>query len=128
MAFDFDAAVGAPFRMQPGLRRLAPAALQLTPAAPGLPHMREKLAVLSTFASQALCSVPGCDAQAAIAATLALAATEHPGTMQWDGEVASALGVRCAPPTVRWRSGPAAVSAPATRSHGACVRCPRPGA
>jgi len=93
MAFDFDAAVGAPFRMQPGLRRLAPAALQLTPAAPGLPHMREKLAVLSAFAPQALCSVPGCDAQAAIAATLALAATEHPGTMQWDGEVASALGV-----------------------------------
>jgi len=31
MAFDFDAAVGAPFRMQPGLRRVAAGCQQLTP-------------------------------------------------------------------------------------------------
>ena len=33
--FDFDAAVSAPFRMQPGLRRLPAGSAQLTPLAPG---------------------------------------------------------------------------------------------
>ena len=49
MPFDFEAAVVAPFRMQPGLRRLAHGATQLTPLAPGGKHQREKLAVLSAF-------------------------------------------------------------------------------
>ena len=43
MSFDFDAAVTAPFRMQPGLRRLAPGTPQLTPLAPGSRHQREKM-------------------------------------------------------------------------------------
>ena len=50
MSFDFDVAVNPPFRMQPGLRRLAPGSAQLTPLAPGSRHQREKLAVLSAFA------------------------------------------------------------------------------
>ena len=54
MPFDFDAAVSAPFRMQPGLRRLAPGTPQLTPLAPGSRHQREKLAVLSAFPELAL--------------------------------------------------------------------------
>ena len=38
MAFDFSL-VTAPFRMQPGLRRVAPGALQLTANAPGSRHL-----------------------------------------------------------------------------------------
>ena len=84
MAFDF-AAVSTPFRMQPGLRRLAPGALQLTPLAPGSRHQREKLAVLSTYAGQALLVRPGFDAQPALDALAAHAAAEHPEAFAWDG-------------------------------------------
>ncbi len=92
MAFDFDAAVVAPFRMQPGLRRLAAGSAQLTPLAPGSRHQREKLAVLSAFWPQALCAVTGFDAAPALTALCAQAAAEHPTTWQWDGRRASALG------------------------------------
>lgn len=96
MSFDFDAAVSAPFRMQPGLRRLSPGGAQLTPVAPGSRHQREKLAVLSAFADQALVARPGFDATAALDALNRHAATEHPGVWQWDGVAATALhlGVR----------------------------------
>jgi hypothetical protein len=94
MAFDFHAAVTAPFRMQPGLRRLAPGEPHLTPAQSGSRHQREKLAVLSCFASQALLCRPGFDAAPALRAFCAQAATEHPRHWQWDGRCASALGVR----------------------------------
>jgi hypothetical protein len=95
MAFDFDAAVTAPFRMQPGLRRLAPGAAQLTPLAAGSRHQREKLAVLSAFHAQALCAVPGFDATPAQHALCAHAAAEHARFWSWDGTtaVAHALGV-----------------------------------
>ena len=95
MSFDFDAAVSAPFRMQPGLRRLAPGAAQLTPAGPGLLHQREKLAVLSAFKAQALLARDGFDATPALAALAAQAAAEHPATLRWDGRRAEApaLGV-----------------------------------
>ena len=63
MNFDMDAAVVAPFRMQPGLRRLAPGAVHLTPLRPGSRHQREKLAVLSAFASQAMVCAAGFDAR-----------------------------------------------------------------
>jgi hypothetical protein len=95
MSFDFDAAVTAPFRMQPGLRRLAAGAAQLTPLAPGSRHQREKLAVLSAFHPQALCAVPGFDATPALHALCAHAAAEQPQAWTWNGAtaVARVLGV-----------------------------------
>ncbi len=95
MSFDFDAAVTAPFRMQPGLRRLAPGAAQLTPLAPGSRHQREKLAVLSAFPTQALCAVPGFDAKPALRALFTHAAAEQAQAWSWDGVIAVAhtLGV-----------------------------------
>ncbi len=95
MAFDFDAAVTAPFRMQPGLRRLAPGATQLTPLAPGSRHQREKLGVLSSFAAESLIAVQGFDAGPALNALCRLAAAEHPEDFAWDGDQALArrLGV-----------------------------------
>ena len=93
MSFDFDHAVNAPFRMQPGLRRLAAGARQLTPAAPGSRHQREKLAVFGAFAGQALLAEPGFDPAPALDALLAQAAREHPQHVAWDGERARSLGV-----------------------------------
>ena len=95
MSFDFDAAVSAPFRMQPGLRRLAPGASQLTPLAAGSRHQREKLAVLSAFHPQALCAVPRFDATPALDALFAHAAAEQATAWSWDGRtaVAHTLGV-----------------------------------
>jgi hypothetical protein len=95
-SFDFDAAVQAPFRMQPGLRRLAAGAPQLTPARPGSRHQREKLAVLSAFASHALAQVPGFDPSPALHALATQAAREHADWFAWDGERASSLGVSVA--------------------------------
>jgi hypothetical protein len=91
MAFDFDAAVVAPFRMQPGLRRLAAGSTQLTPLAPGSRHQREKLAVLSAFWPQALLVAEGFDAGPALHALAAFAAAEQPLSWRWDGRRAEAL-------------------------------------
>jgi dimethylamine monooxygenase subunit A len=92
MPFDFDAAVSAPFRMQPGLRRMAPGSPQLTPLAAGSRHQREKLAVLSSSLwPQALCVQPGFDAAPALAALCAHAAAEHPAAFAWDGQQAQAM-------------------------------------
>jgi len=90
MAFDFVAAVSAPFRMQPGLRRLAAGSAHLTPLAPGSRHQREKLAVLSAFWPQALLVRERFDAGPALDALLRHAAVEHPGAWAWDGERALA--------------------------------------
>jgi len=96
--FDFEAAVAAPFRMQPGLRRLPPGAPQLTPLRPGSRAQREKLAVLSAFWREALVQAPGFDPAPALAALAAHAAGEHPRHWQWDGARATAptLGVAVA--------------------------------
>ena len=91
MHFDFDAAVGAPFRMQPGLRRLAAGAPQLTPLGPGSRHQREKLAVLSAFWPQALVQRAGFDSGPALAALMSHAAAEQPQAWAWDGTCAHAL-------------------------------------
>ena len=91
MSFDFDAAVTAPFRMQPGLRRMAPSAVHLTPLAPGSRQQREKLAVLSAFSTQALLQRPGFDAIPALDALCALAAREHPQSWAWDGSMGRAM-------------------------------------
>lgn len=93
MSFDFDAAVSSPFRMQPGLRKLAPGSQQLTPLQPGSPHQREKLAVLSAYWSQALLQRDGFDASAALDALFHHAAAEHPLAWQWDGQRAHALSL-----------------------------------
>ena len=93
MNFDFDAAVQAPFRMQPGLRRLADGAVQLTPLAPGSRHQREKIAVLSAHASHALAVQPGFDASTALHALATHAAQEHASAFAWDGQRAIAHGL-----------------------------------
>lgn len=90
MPFDFDAAVSAPFRMQPGLRRLAPGTPQLTPLAPGSRHQREKLAVLSAYADQALLQRAGFDPAPALDTLCRQAAQEHPQAFAWDGRRATA--------------------------------------
>lgn len=93
MVFDFDAAVTAPFRMQPGLRRMAAAAQHLTPLTPGSPHLRAKLAVLSTHPAQALQAAPDFDARPALQALACHAAGEHPDAFGWDGARATAIAL-----------------------------------
>jgi hypothetical protein len=82
MGFDF-AAVTSPFRMQPGLRRLAAGAAQITPNAPGARALREKLAVLTSYPGQALLAAPGFDATPALDALCAHAAARHPAAFGW---------------------------------------------
>lgn len=90
--FDFDAAVSAPFRMQPGLRRLAGGVPQLTPLSPGSRHQREKLAVLSAFWADALVALEGFDPRPALGALFDHAKAEHPTAWQWQpGGTARAL-------------------------------------
>ena len=84
MPFDF-AAVSAPFRMQPGLRRLAPGAQQLTPNRLGDRALVEKLGVLSRHAEQALLVADGFDPTPALCALGAHAAAEHADAFAWDG-------------------------------------------
>ena len=84
MPFDF-ATVSAPFRMQPGLRRIEPGTPQLTPNRLGARALREKLAVLFHHADQALLAAPDFDAQPALAALMRHAVAEHPAAFRWDG-------------------------------------------
>lgn len=85
MPFDF-AAVTAPFRMQPGLRALAPGAAQLTPNRPGDRALAEKLAVLQHHADQALVAEPGFDAAPALRRLCEHAAAEQPQAWRRDGQ------------------------------------------
>jgi len=89
-AFDFQAAVQAPFRMQPGLRRLAEGAQQLHPNARHSRHLLEKLQALSAPVPSALQCSPGYDPLAGLQALAAHATAEHPMAFGWDGETASA--------------------------------------
>ena len=89
-AFDFQAAVQAPFRMQPGLRRLAEGSTQLHPNARASRHLREKLLALATPAPTALQCAAGCDPRPGLHALAAHAAAEHPAAFGWDGHYASA--------------------------------------
>ncbi|MFM9915208.1 MAG: heme-dependent oxidative N-demethylase subunit alpha family protein [Rhizobacter sp.] len=77
MAFDFNG-ISAPFRMQPGLRRLAAGCQQLTPTRPGDRVLTEKLAVLDKHPTQALLVRSGFDARPALKALFDQAAAEHP--------------------------------------------------
>ena len=89
-AFDFFAAVQAPFRMQPGLRRLAAGARQLHANARGSRHLQEKLQALQVPRPGALQCAPGFDPLPGLHALAALAAAEHPAAFGWDGRTASA--------------------------------------
>jgi len=73
VAFPFER-LAIPFRMQPGLQRLAADARQLTPLAAGSALWREKKAVVEAGASRLL--APGFDPQAAIEAIAMQARSE----------------------------------------------------
>src|SRR5947209_5075358 len=83
MPFDFSL-VAAPFRMQPGLRRVAAGAAQLTPNDAGSRHLREKVAVLGSFAAQALLSLPSVDEAALMRTVAAEAARTCPDAFRID--------------------------------------------
>ena len=85
MPFDFDA-VAAPFRMQPGLRRIPAGTPQLTPNEPGSPHLAAKLDVLRRHPSQALLAEPQFDASAAIGGLTAQALLDHPQAVCRDAD------------------------------------------
>jgi hypothetical protein len=95
MPFDFSL-VSAPFRMQPGLRRVVLGTEQLTPTRPGSKYLREKIAVLSRFAGQALVNVPGFDASPALATVAREAASMSPVAFEFDSLV------DCEAPTLGW--------------------------
>lgn len=84
MPFDFTA-IKAPFRMQPGLRRVAEGVAQLTPSHQGGRALREKLDVLTNHAGQALLAQPGFDAAPSLHALAHHAAAEQPAAFTWDG-------------------------------------------
>lgn len=114
MPFDF-AAIAVPFRMQPGLRRLAPGAPQLTPNRPGDAALAAKLQVLSRHADEALLQRPGFDAAPMLAQLAAHAAQEHPQALQLgaDGLAAPLLGWSLRGARVEG-AGPAAIGAALT--------------
>jgi dimethylamine monooxygenase subunit A len=115
MPFDFSA-VRAPFRMQPGLRRLANGATQLTPNRPDSRALHEKLAVLRDHARHALLAAPGFDAVPALRALVQHAAGEHPDALVWDG------GSRIDAPHIGWSLHDGATVGRGPEPIGACLR------
>lgn len=97
MPFAFDySAVSAPFRMQPGLRKLGPGTRQLTPNRLGDPALIEKFGVLGRHAGEALLAMPGFDARPALCALCEQAQREHPDEFAWDGDAGfDALALGC---------------------------------
>jgi len=118
-SFDFDAAVVAPFRMQPGLRRLAPDARPLHGLAPDSPAFAEKLAVLSRDPASALLCVDGFDARPAWRALAQEAARQCGDAIAIDeaGVIARRLGWR-----VCWSGATVAPETSARADAGACLR------
>ena len=115
MPFDFSA-VSSPFRMQPGLRRLAAGEPQLTPNALGDRALGEKFGVLSAHAHRALAGAPGFDAAPALHALCAHANQEHPRAFSFSdaaGWQACALG---------WSVRGVAVLGDGPGALGACLR------
>ena len=81
--FDFDFAVTAPFRMQPGLRRRSPQAPLLNPSVPRqTPALAEKLRVLRHHGCDALLSAHGFDAGPALDALIDRVAGDHPDALR----------------------------------------------
>jgi hypothetical protein len=89
-AFDFLAAVQAPFRMQPGLRRLAAGSPQLHPNARHSRHLLEKLHALSAPMPAALQCARDYDPLPGLRALAAHAVAEQPAAFGWDGQTACA--------------------------------------
>ncbi|MBA3591048.1 heme-dependent oxidative N-demethylase subunit alpha family protein [Methylibium sp.] len=92
-SFDFDAAVKAPFRMQPGLRRLQPGSRQLSALTPDSPAFAEKLAVLSTAPDEALLRADGFDPLPALRALVEEAAIQCPGVLEASADGAFGLAI-----------------------------------
>lgn len=117
-AFDFDAAVTAPFRMQPGLRRVADGTPALQALRPGSAALAEKLAVLRTDAGSALLCADGFDPMAGWRALAAEAARHCPEaiTADADGVAARWLGWR-----VAWDDGRLEAQGPADVEIGAVL-------
>jgi hypothetical protein len=99
MGFDFSL-VTAPFRMQPGLQRVAPGRAQLTANAAGSRHLREKLAVLGSAPAQALCKVAGFDETAVLRAIALESERIGLGAFRVDRMNDGAL--RCEAPVLGW--------------------------
>lgn len=124
-AFDFFAAVQAPMRMQPGLRRLAPGVPQLHANPRGSRHLQEKLRALAPPVPPGLQCAAGFDATPGLHALAAQAAAEHPQAFAWDGGTARA----------RWlgwsvRAGelqPCAADGEPLPEVGACLQALAPG-
>lgn len=77
MPFD-PSTITAPFRMQPGLRRIVPGTAQLGAVRLGDGVLAAKLAVMRGHAAQALCAVEGWDAVPALAALCRQALLDAP--------------------------------------------------
>jgi hypothetical protein len=115
-AFDFFAAVQAPFRMQPGLRRLAEGSRQLHPNSRDSRHLREKLQALHADAHGLQCT-PGYDPLPGCALGRTRRPTPHP---RWTATPALGLAVRGGELRPTNDSAPMPGSAPPRI-------CPRPG-
>ncbi|MEY4752076.1 MAG: hypothetical protein RIQ60_4290 [Pseudomonadota bacterium] len=102
MPFD-PRAITTPFRMQPGLRRVAPGTAALHAAPPGSAAFEAKLAVLSRGAAHAtahcLVGLPGAGLIAALRLVAETAQQCCPAALQWRaGRLLSpALGLACSP-------------------------------
>ncbi len=77
--------------MEPGLHKIPAGQTWLTPCAAGSRHQREKLAVLSRFASQALLCDLEFDPQPALEAVLSRVSRDHPQDFVWDGRTLTCL-------------------------------------
>lgn len=118
MPFDFDAAVGSPFRMQPGLRKLAAGARQFTPLAADHPARTEKLAVLTRHPGEALLCAEGFEPLPALRELAAEAARQCPEAIAADDGGLSGLqtGWRA-----DWDGRLSALDSEACPSIGACL-------
>ena len=90
MPFDFEA-ITTPFRMQPGLRKLAAGASQLTVNRPGDRALREKTRILMHHADTALLVTPDFEMGSAVQALLRHTSHAHPQAIQIasDGRVSA---------------------------------------
>jgi hypothetical protein len=86
--------------MQPGLRRVAPGAAQLTANVAGSRHLREKMAVLGSTPARALCAVDGFDEIPLLRTIAAEAARHGPAAFVLDDSRPG--GVRCSAPLLGW--------------------------